>query len=90
MSVLGRPEQVGAIFQLGTQFGGGKTHTLIAVAHAMGGLVGVADAEEFLEASLIPPKPIRVAAFDGENADPTNGRKLGTNVRAFTPWGELA
>lgn len=90
MRVLGRPEQVGAIFRLDTQFGGGKTHTLIAVAHAMGGLLGVADAEEFLEASLIPPKPIRVAAFDGENADPTNGRKLGSNVRAFTPWGELA
>lgn len=90
MRVLGRSEQVGAIFRLDTQFGGGKTHTLIAVAHAMGGLLGVADAEEFLEASLIPTKPIRVAAFDGENADPTNGRKLGSNVRAFTPWGELA
>ena len=90
MRVLGRPEQVGAIFRLDTQFGGGKTHTLIAVAHAMGGLAGIADAEEFLEASLQPTKPIRVAAFDGENADPANGRKLGSNVRAFTPWGELA
>ena len=40
LRVLGRPEQVGAIFRLDTQFGGGKTHTLIALAHAMGGMAG--------------------------------------------------
>ncbi len=32
---------------------------------------------------------MRVAAFDGENADPTNGRLLGECIRARTPWGEL-
>lgn len=37
LRVLGRPEQVGAIFRLDTQFGGGKTHALIALAHAMQG-----------------------------------------------------
>lgn len=91
LRVLARPEQVGSIFRLDTQFGGGKTHTLIALAHAMrGGLDSVPNADEFLEATLRPGAPIRVAAFDGENADPTNGRRLGNDIRAYTPWGELA
>lgn len=74
MRVLGRPEQIGAIFRLDTQFGGGKTHALIGLAHAMQGLTGVPNADEFLESALRPAKPIRIAAFDGENADPANGR----------------
>lgn len=90
LRVLGRPEQVGAIFRLDTQFGGGKTHTLIGLAHAMNGLKGVPNANEFLEPALRPATPIRIAAFDGENADPANGRRLSGNIRAFSPWGELA
>lgn len=90
LRVMGRPEQVGAIFRLDTQFGGGKTHTLIALAHAMRGLSGVAEADEFLEADLQPRTPVLIAAFDGENADPANGRKLNDTIRAYTPWGELA
>ena len=34
--------------------------------------------------------PVRVAAFDGENADPANGRATGDGVKARTPWGEIA
>lgn len=90
LRVLGRPEQVGSIFRLDTQFGGGKTHTLIALAHAMHGMDGVPNADEFLEADLRPTKPVRIAAFDGENADPANGRRLSDDIRAHTPWGELA
>jgi hypothetical protein len=88
--IMGRPEQAGAIFRLDTQFGGGKTHTLIALAHTMRGLAGVAGADEFLEADLQLAMPVRIAAFDGENADPANGRKLNDTLRAYTPWGELA
>lgn len=90
LRVLGRPEQVGAIFRLDTQFGGGKTHTLIGLAHAMRGLAGVRNADEFLEPTLRPGEAIRIAAFDGENADPANGRRLSDSIRAFSPWGELA
>jgi hypothetical protein len=90
MRVQGHPGQVGAIFRLDTQFGGGKTHALIALAHAMSSLSGVLHAEEFLDPVLHPASPIRIAAFDGENADPANGRKLSPTLRAFTPWGELA
>jgi len=90
LRVSGHPEQIGAIFRLDTQFGGGKTHALIALAHAMRGLSGVANADEFLDVSLRPSVPVRIAAFDGENADPANGHRIGDSLRAYTPWGELA
>ena len=70
--VTGRPEQIGAVFRLDTQFGGGKTHTLIALAHAMNGLHAVAQADEFLAPELRPTERVRIAAFDGENADPAD------------------
>ena len=56
----------------------------------MRSLSGVLHAEEFLDPDLHPAGPIRIAAFDGENADPANGHRLSATLRAFTPWGELA
>ena len=82
--------EVAAIFRLDTSYGGGKTHGLIALAHAAKGMQGVAEPEEFIDPSLLPGGPVRVAAFDGENADPANGRMLENGVLAKTPWGELA
>ena len=58
--------------------------------HAARGMHGVADAAEFVEPALIPAGPVRIAAFDGENADPANGRAMGDGVLACTPWGEMA
>ena len=81
--------EAAAIFRLDTSYGGGKTHGLIALAHASRGLSGVA-VEEFIDPALLPEGPVRLAAFDGENADPANGRTMGEGVRAHTPWGELA
>ena len=86
----GTGDAVGAIFRLDTSYGGGKTHGLIALAHAARGMTGVADVAEFVDPALVPAGPVRVAAFDGENADPTNGRALGGGVLAYTPWGEIA
>jgi hypothetical protein len=48
------------------------------------------NASEFVEAAILPKGNVRVAAFDGENADPANGRRLADGLRAFTPWSELA
>ena len=31
-----------------------------------------------------------IAAFDGENADPANGRRMDSEILAHTPWGEIA
>lgn len=80
-----------AIFRLDTSYGGGKTHGLIALAHAARGMEGVAHPEEFVDPALLPAAgSVRIAAFDGENADPANGRDLGGGIRARTPWGEIA
>lgn len=83
--------EVASIFRLDTQFGGGKTHGLIALVHAAGGMQGVENAAEFVDPELLPaPGTVRIAAFDGENADPANGRTLEEGIRAYTPWGEIA
>ena len=81
---------VGPIFRLDTAYGGGKTHGLIALAHAARGLRDAPDAAEFVAPALWPAAPARVAAFDGENADPANGRALDGDLLAWTPWGEIA
>jgi hypothetical protein len=88
--LTGRSGAVAAIFRLDTSFGGGKTHGLIALVHAARGMKGVTNPSEFLDPGLIPTGTVQVAAFDGENADPANGRRMDENVLAYTPWGELA
>ncbi len=87
--LTGRGGEVAAIFRLDTSYGGGKTHGLIALAHAARGVAGVADIAEFVDPSLLP-RGVRIAVFDGENADPANGREMGEGVLAHTPWGEIA
>ena len=82
--------EAAAIFRLDTTYGGGKTHGLIALVHAARGMNGVGDVAEFLEPAMLPSGPVRIAAFDGENADPANGRAMGDEVLAHTPWGEIA
>ncbi|WP_027583720.1 ATP-binding protein [Bradyrhizobium sp. Ai1a-2] len=86
----GRGSSVSAVFRLDTSFGGGKTHGLIALVHAARGMQGVSNVEEFVSPTTVPNVAVRVAAFDGENADAANGRPMGEGVRAFTPWGEIA
>jgi hypothetical protein len=82
--------EASAIFRLDTQYGGGKTHALIALVHVANGARSVPNIAEFLDPNILPTARVRVAAFDGENADPINGRLMREGVRAFTPWGELA
>ena len=86
----GRGESVSAVFRLDTSFGGGKTHGLIALVHAAAGMKGVLNTSEFLDPTLVPNGFVRVAAFDGENADPANGKPMGEGIRPHTPWGEIA
>ncbi len=82
--------EVAAIFRLDTAYGGGKTHGLIALTHAARGFEGVSNIAEFVDKDLVPSGQVRIAAFDGENADPANGRAMGDDVHAYTPWGEIA
>jgi hypothetical protein len=89
-SRLSRGTGVASIFRLDTSYGGGKTHGLIALIHAARGGRSIAGIEEFVALEDIPSSAVQIAAFDGENADPANGRAMEAGLRAFTPWGELA
>ena len=82
--------EVASIFRLDTSYGGGKTHGLIALCHAARGMEGVSEITEFVDPSILPHRRVRIAAFDGENADPANGRKMKEGLFAYTPWGEIA
>jgi hypothetical protein len=86
----GNGGELASIIRLDTQFGGGKTHSLIALTHAVRGMKGVQNPGEFVDVALLPKEEVRVAALDGENADPTNGRLLEKGVFAKSLWGELA
>jgi len=88
--LVGDTSDIGSIFRLDTQYGGGKTHGLIALIHAVRGMKGVANASEFIDLSLLPKNRVRVAALDGENSDPANGLTLEGDLRAYSPWGEMA
>lgn len=82
--------ELNSVIRLDTQYGGGKTHSLIALYHAVEGMKGVANPEEFIDPKLLPKGNVRVAALDGENADPANGLELERGLRAYSIWGEMA
>ncbi len=67
------------VIQLQTPFGGGKTHALLALYHA----VKNRDKLEHIEfiSKLPDSKDAKVVVFVGTQADPIKGR---------TPWGEIA
>ena len=82
--------EAASIFRLDTSYGGGKSHALIALCHAAHRGADVPGIAEFVDPELLPRGPVRIAAFDGENADPANGRRMEGGLLAFTPWGEIA
>lgn len=92
LRLAGRSEQIASIFRLDTNYGGGKTHALIALSHAAKGMQDVDEKiiKEFINPAFLPQEPVTIAAFDGENADLVNGHDMGDGIRAYTPWGELA
>ena len=79
-----------AVRQLELTYGGGKTHGLIGLTHAVRGMQGVANAEEFVDPGLLPMGAVRVAAIDGEYSSPADGPTLEGDLRAYSLWGELA
>ena len=65
--LTGAGGEVASIFRLDTSYGGGKTHGLIALHHAALGMQGLSDVSEFVDPSLLPPGPVRVAAKEEED-----------------------
>ncbi len=90
LRLSGKGGEVSSIIRLGTQYGGGKTHGLIALVHAVRGAQDVLNLADFVDPSILPSGPVRIAALDGENADPANGLTLEPGLLARSLWGEMA
>lgn len=84
------------VFQLKTAFGGGKTHTMLALYHLLGSGVSIeklAGADAILKAAEVKALPTtRLAVLVGTALDPTKPRKVkgARNLQIRTLWGELA
>lgn len=81
------------VIQLQTAFGGGKTHTMLAVLHLAGGSAAASDLvgiPPILDAAGVMTLPkARIAVLDGTKLAPSQPRKVdGHAIR--TLWGELA
>jgi len=86
----GKGGELNSVIRLDTAYGGGKTHALIGLVHAVRGMKKVKNVKEFIDPALLPKGKVRVAALDGENADPANGLKLEDGLYARSIWGEMA
>lgn len=86
--------ETSAVFNMSTQFGGGKSHSLTALYHlanngakadkwsGVGRILGRAEVKSVPEAA--------VAVFMGKEFDSLTGRAGEGEPRRFTPWGEIA
>ena len=75
------------VLQLRTPFGGGKTHSLLALYHVATSRDRLGDFEELRE--LADPGPCRVAVLSGVDLDPSSPRQH-DGATARTLWGEIA
>jgi predicted AAA+ superfamily ATPase len=94
-SVIKRLNGMGGdpVIQLQTAFGGGKTHTMLAVYHlAKGGmptqsLQGISDILGQTKTNGVPKS--NIAVLDGVKQSPSQSKKRGS-ITVNTLWGELA
>jgi hypothetical protein len=86
--------ETSAVFNMATQFGGGKTHSLTALYHlARGGndarsWRGVDSILRQAQVTTVPKA--NVAVFVGTEFDVIDGRGAPGEPRRKTPWGEIA
>lgn len=84
------------VIQLKTAFGGGKTHSMLALYHLLRGTVPVdklANARSILEAADVTTLPkVHVAVVVGTALDPTKARRPLNmpGITINTLWGEIA
>src|SRR5580658_9785204 len=91
----GEKTETSAVFNMTTQFGGGKTHSLTLLYHLANngpnakGWPGVSRLLQIAALNAVPAA--KVAVFVGTEFDPIAGRggADGTPIRK-TPWGEIA
>ncbi len=86
--------QGASVVQLDTTFGGGKTHTLLAMYHLAkhGHALRERDDVRALtnEARVEAPPQAAVAVLDGSYLSPSQPRKTAEGIALKTLWGELA
>lgn len=83
------------VLQLRTAFGGGKTHSLIALYHlstCAGALrqAALSDIGQRLSTTLTDPGPVGVCVLHGLRHDPQRPRTPEAGITLHTLWGELA
>lgn len=92
--ISGMKVDTSAVFNMATQFGGGKTHSLTALYHlakggeAARGWNGVSEILKRAGVSTIPKS--NVAVFVGTEFDVIEGRGGDGEPLRKTPWGEIA
>ncbi len=94
-ALRGGSETGDRIISLQTAFGGGKTHTLVALWHLAKHADRLKDSPhaEGLRKAIggqLPEKVKGVAVFTNQTCDVTQGRKVEDGVHLRTLWGELA
>lgn len=91
--LAGREDGI-AITQMATVFGGGKTHTLLALYHVVAHGGQVADLEPvaglLAEAGLEQIPRARVASVDCAHISPSQPRRTPEGLTLHTLWGEIA
>ena len=84
----GKESGAPGIYRFNSQYGGGKTHTLIALA-AMSKHPSAVEGTGFSEIAV--PNSVTVFDFSGEDSNPNSGQELsGTNLVAHSLTGALA
>jgi len=86
-SLAGKPGY-NRVLKLRTPFGGGKSHTLASLLHAVrkrDALDGIPEAKGFAR-----PGDVAVAVFDGEKFDALNGKTVEGGRAIQTMWGWIA
>jgi hypothetical protein len=85
--------ETSAVFNMATQFGGGKTHSLTALYHLANAgekAAGWKGVESILTRAQVPKVPkADVAVFVGTEFDVVDGRGEPGEPRRRTPWGEI-
>ncbi|MBK9039210.1 MAG: hypothetical protein IPL83_08625 [Bdellovibrionales bacterium] len=86
--------ETSAVFNMATQFGGGKTHSLTALYHLAKSGHGARNwkgVESILTRAQVKEIPqAAVAVFVGTEFDVVDGRGGEGEPRRKTPWGEIA
>ena len=79
------------VVELQTGFGGGKTHSLIALYHLASGTSSLRGVDEALaEDELSVPSGIRRAVFTGQWAESASIHEKEDGIEVHTMWGDIA